>query len=180
MSMSCSSDFRTVSDPDAVYRLDEGFKASSYLTETLLDPEFGHAYESNKTAFNKAHNVKEDLWTWFEAPGNELRLTRFGAAMNGLKNMSPVEAILEGSFRMCGACTPPCHIWKHCYIGRVRLGTAPRGLVDRRRWRRPRLAVLSSCQASPTASLRCPRPRACCARGSRGMCIVIRPGCLKL
>ena len=75
---------------------------SSYLTETLLDPEFGHAYESNKTAFNKAFNVKEGLWSWFETPGNELRLTRFGAAMNGLKNMSPVEGILEGSFGLRG------------------------------------------------------------------------------
>ena len=83
-------------NPDAVYSLDEGFKTSSYLTETLLDPEFAHAYEVNKTAFNKAYNVKEDVWTWFETPGNELRLARFGAAMNGMKNMSPVEAILEG------------------------------------------------------------------------------------
>ena len=92
------------------YRLDEGFKSSSYLTETLLDPELGHAYESNKTAFNKAHNVKEDLWTWYEAPDNRLRLTRFGAAMNGVKNMAPVEAILEGSFRLRGSCTPQCHV----------------------------------------------------------------------
>lgn len=78
------------------HNLDEGFKASSYLTETLLDPEFGHAYESNKAAFNNAYNVKEDMWSWFEAPSNRLRLARFGAAMNGLKNMVPVEAILEG------------------------------------------------------------------------------------
>src|SRR5882762_2535733 len=97
--MSCSFDSRTVLDPNVVYSLDEGFKSSSYLTETLLDPEFGHAYEPNKAAFNKAHNVKEEIWTWFEAPGNKLRLTRFGAAMNGLKNMAPVEAILEGLFR---------------------------------------------------------------------------------
>ncbi|KAF8489526.1 S-adenosyl-L-methionine-dependent methyltransferase [Russula emetica] len=78
------------------HTLDEGFKGSSYLTETLLDPELGHAYESNKAAFNKAHNVKEDLWTWFEAPDNRLRLARFGAGMNGIKNMTPPEAILEG------------------------------------------------------------------------------------
>jgi hypothetical protein len=87
-------------DPDVVYSLDEGFKTSSYLTETLLDPELGHAYEPNKTAFNKAHNFKEGLWTWYEAPGNKLRHTRFGAAMNGVRNMAPVEAILGGSFRL--------------------------------------------------------------------------------
>ncbi len=83
--MSCSSDCLTVLGPDALNSLDEGFKSSSYLTETLLDPELGHSYESNKTAFNKAHNTKEDLWTWFEAPGNRLRLARFGTAMNGVE-----------------------------------------------------------------------------------------------
>jgi hypothetical protein len=97
--MNRSSDSFIILVLDVAYRLDEGFKASSYLTETLLDPEFGHAFESNKTAFNKAFNVKVDQWTWFEAPGNRLRLTRFGAAMNGVKNMTPVETILEGSFR---------------------------------------------------------------------------------
>jgi len=79
------------------YRLDEGFKSSSYLTETLLDPELGHAYESNKTAFNKAHNVKEDMWTWLERPDNSLRLAQVGAGMTSLKNTSPVDSILEGS-----------------------------------------------------------------------------------
>ncbi|KAI9463926.1 S-adenosyl-L-methionine-dependent methyltransferase [Russula earlei] len=76
--------------------LDEGFKISSYLPETLLDPELGHAYESNKTAMNKALNVEGDFWSWLEGPDNRLRLARFGAAMNGLKNMTPVDAILQG------------------------------------------------------------------------------------
>ncbi len=92
--MSYSSDSRTVLYPDAVYSLD-------YLTETLLDPEFGHAYESNKTAFNKAYNVKENLWTWYEGPGNRLRLTRFGAAMNGVNNMAPVEAVIRDAVEVC-------------------------------------------------------------------------------
>jgi hypothetical protein len=55
-----------------LYSLDVGFKTSGYLTDTLLDPELGHAYESNKTAFNKAHN--EDKWSWLERPDNRLRL----------------------------------------------------------------------------------------------------------
>jgi len=76
--------------------LDEGFKSSSYLTETLLDPELGHANAANKTAFNKAHGVDEDYWSWLERPDNRLRLARFGAAMNGLGNMTPTDAILEG------------------------------------------------------------------------------------
>jgi len=76
--------------------LDEGFKASSYLTETILDPELGHASAVNKTAFNKAHNIDEYFWTWIERPDQRLRLARFGAGMNGVGNMAPKDAILEG------------------------------------------------------------------------------------
>jgi methylase of polypeptide subunit release factors len=36
------------------------------------------------------------MWNWLELPDNKLRLARFGAAMNGLKNASPTNAILEG------------------------------------------------------------------------------------
>ena len=90
------------------YSLDMGFKTSGYLTETLLDPEFGHAYEANKTAFNKAYNVNEDKWSWLERPENKLRIFRFGAAMNGLKNVMPANAILEGSVTLFSIhCTPP-------------------------------------------------------------------------
>ena len=87
------------------YSLDEGFKISCYLPEALLDPEFGHAYEPNKAAFNKAFNTKEDMWTWAEFPENKTRLVRFSSAMNGLKNISPRETILEGSAMLRGFCT---------------------------------------------------------------------------
>lgn len=78
--------------------LDEGFKSSSYLTETLLDPEFGHANEPNKAAVNKALNFKEEFWSWLERPDNRLRLIRFGTAMNGRKIMSSANSntILQG------------------------------------------------------------------------------------
>jgi hypothetical protein len=91
------------------HSLDEGFKASSYMTETLLDPELGHSYEVNKTPFNKAHNVDVGLWPWFEVPGNRLRLARFGAAMNGAKNMTPPESILEGPVTSGSFCIPSHH-----------------------------------------------------------------------
>ncbi|KAH9971123.1 S-adenosyl-L-methionine-dependent methyltransferase [Lactifluus volemus] len=76
--------------------LDEGFKSSAHLPETLLDPDFAHANEANKTAMNKAFGYDGDMWSWFEAPENRSRLVRFGAAMTGLKNMSSPNAILEG------------------------------------------------------------------------------------
>jgi len=83
--------------------LDEGFKSSSYLMEALLDPKLRHSSKANKAAFNKAHNTKEDMWSWLECLDNGLRLTRFGAAMNGLRNMASTDAILKGSVMLCGA-----------------------------------------------------------------------------
>ena len=84
-----------------LYRLDECFKSSSYLTETLLDPELGHANEANKAAFNKAHNTEEDLWGWLERPDQRLRLVRFGAAMTSV-SLTFSNAILEGSVMFRG------------------------------------------------------------------------------
>ena len=147
--------------------LDEGFKASSYLTETILDPELGHASAVNKTAFNKAHNVDEDFWTWIERPDQRLRLARFGAGMNGVGNMAPKDAILEGPVTL--------HSLENHYLtskfqtGRVRLGDSPRRLTDCRCWRRRGLAVVDACYPSPAPSLRCPGPRvrrSGCSRGT--------------
>ncbi|KAH8978956.1 S-adenosyl-L-methionine-dependent methyltransferase, partial [Lactarius akahatsu] len=76
--------------------LDDAFKSSSYLTETLLDPEFGHATEPTKTALNKAFGFKGDMWDWIESPTNRLRHARFGDAMINMTNMTPEDAILEG------------------------------------------------------------------------------------
>ena len=97
----CSQDPLTFQILMCFHSPDMGLKTSSYLTEILLDPDFGHAYEANKTAFNKTYNVKEDAWSWIERPENRLHLVRFGAAMNGSKNASPANAILEGSVKLC-------------------------------------------------------------------------------
>lgn len=91
------------------HSLDEGFKSSSCLTETLLDPELGHSYEPTKAALNKALGHKEDPWTWLESPDNKLRLARFEAGMVGMKNMAPPEAILEGSVTLGSFCKPSHH-----------------------------------------------------------------------
>jgi hypothetical protein len=66
------------------HSLDVVFKSSSYQTETLLDPEFGHATEPTKTALNKALGIEGNMYSWFELPDNRLRLVRFSAAMTGL------------------------------------------------------------------------------------------------
>jgi hypothetical protein len=36
------------------------------------------------------------MWSWFELPGNRLRLARFGAAMTGLNNMASGDALVDG------------------------------------------------------------------------------------
>ena len=137
------------------YSLDEGFKSSGYLAETILDPELGHSSEANKTAFSKAHNTDDDMWSWLERPDNRLRLTRFGAAMDGVKNMS-VDAILEGSVNLRGF--PDDHLISRHRTRRVRLGKPPRGLTGRRcrRWRW--LAVVDARYASTASLVYCPRP----------------------
>lgn len=76
--------------------MDEGFKSSGYLTETLLDPELGHSNEANKAAFGKAYNTEEDMWSWLERPDRRLRLVRFGGAMTSV-DATTSNAILEGS-----------------------------------------------------------------------------------
>jgi hypothetical protein len=80
-----------------MYSLDEGFKSSSYLPEALLDPELGHAYETNKTPLNKAFNIEGDYWSWLESPDNRLRSIRFGAAIKSMKYMTSPDNILKGS-----------------------------------------------------------------------------------
>jgi hypothetical protein len=142
-----------------IHSLDDGFKSSSYLTETLLDPEFGHANEPNKTALNKALNIKGDFWSSLQGPDNRLRLARFGSAMNGMKNMSSAEAILEGSVMLCRY--TDYHLTLRYRNGRVRLGKASRGLSGCRCRRRCRRAVFDACYASSTSSLSCTGPRVC-------------------
>ena len=147
--------------------LDEGFKSSGYLAETILDPELGHASETNKTAFNKAHNTDDDMWSWLERPDNRLRLARFGAAMDGVKNMSTADAILEGSVILRRF--PGDHLILGHRTRRVRLGKPSRGLTGCRcrrwRWR----AVVDDRNPSTASSVYCPRPGARHSGCRRGM-----------
>ncbi|TFY78717.1 hypothetical protein EWM64_g5297 [Hericium alpestre] len=75
---------------------DEAFKAASYLGDVLLDPKTAFNVDASSTGFNRAYNTDKNVFDWFETPGNEWRLTRFGIAMDGAKSMSPPGAILEG------------------------------------------------------------------------------------
>jgi hypothetical protein len=121
---------------------DEGFKSASHLPEALLDPEIGHAYEPNNTAFNRAHNTKEAFWSWLEHPDNRSHLVRFEVAMNGMRNLFPANTILEGLFMLCSIyCVPPSYL-QNIKFCRVRLGTPSPGFACCRCWRRRWRAVL--------------------------------------
>jgi len=137
-------------------RLDEGFKTSSVLTETLLDPQIGHASDANKAAFNKAYNTDKDIWNWWELPGNEIRIARFGVGMGSVSRMTPPEALLEGSV-MLRVFADHNLTWR-CHNGRVRLGKSPARLDSCGCWRRCRRTVVNARYASPATSLRRPRP----------------------
>ena len=143
-------------------RLDEGLKTSSYLTETLLDPQIGHSSDANKAAFNKAYNTDKEIWHWWELPENRLRIARFGAGMGSVSRMSPPEALLEGS--IMARIFDDYNLTSKFHNGRVRLGRSPAGLNSCRCWRRRRRTIVDACYAPPAASLRCPRPRICCTR----------------
>jgi len=122
--------------------LDEVFKSSSYLTETLLDPELGHASEPTKTALNKTFSFEGDMWSWFEESDNKLRLARFGAAMASVANMTPPEAILEGlPFVFVDHRSQPDLIHR---TQRIFMGDAPFRLPSCRRRRRRWLAVFNA------------------------------------
>ncbi|TFY59839.1 hypothetical protein EVG20_g7638 [Dentipellis fragilis] len=75
---------------------DESFKASAYLPDVILDPVTSHSYDPKKTAINKAFNSDLDYFSWYETPGNESRVMRFGHAMNGSKAFTSNNAIVGG------------------------------------------------------------------------------------
>ncbi|KAK7043177.1 hypothetical protein VNI00_008531 [Paramarasmius palmivorus] len=74
---------------------DEMFKASAYMTETLLDPKKGHSDAPEDTPLARAFNMNKSVWDWFEEPGNEFRLKRFASAAEGFYKMKP-GAVLAG------------------------------------------------------------------------------------
>lgn len=76
-------------------------KTVAYLADAVMDPVSGHSDDVRDLAFNRAFDGKGTIWDWFDRPDQGHRNQRFGMAMEGAKNVSPPNAILEG-----GACLP--------------------------------------------------------------------------
>ena len=56
------------------------------------------------TPFNLAFNTQLGLFTWFELPGNEGRLLRFGHAMVGTRQCEVKNQILQGTTESICVC----------------------------------------------------------------------------
>lgn len=84
-----------------VCRVDESMKAASLLSDTLLDPKTAKSYDASKTAMARAFNYNTNAWDWYESPGNEFRLSRFGSCMDGHKNFAPPDAVAFGVSSFC-------------------------------------------------------------------------------
>jgi hypothetical protein len=79
----------------AGHHLDEVTKSAAYLWETMTDPASANSGEVTKTAFNRAFDEELPIWAWFEKPDQNLRLRRFGSAMQGVAALQPADAILS-------------------------------------------------------------------------------------
>ncbi|GJE87401.1 hypothetical protein PsYK624_034840 [Phanerochaete sordida] len=75
---------------------DEALKSAAYLQDALLDPAFACSQEPTETARNLAFETNTAMFEWLEKEGNEHRLLRFGITMEGAKQASPPNAIMEG------------------------------------------------------------------------------------
>ncbi|KJA18250.1 hypothetical protein HYPSUDRAFT_145199 [Hypholoma sublateritium FD-334 SS-4] len=75
---------------------DDVFKASSYLVEDLEDVKTRKQFSAKEAAFQKAFNTEKDYFAWLEQPGNEYRLTRYGACIQGTSLWDPPDTIVQG------------------------------------------------------------------------------------
>ncbi|KAJ6626054.1 O-methyltransferase [Mycena sp. CBHHK59/15] len=69
---------------------DNTFKASAFLTETLLHP------EEQKLPYNRANRTDEPMFKVLQRPENRYNLKRFAVAMQGTAAADPPERILQG------------------------------------------------------------------------------------
>ncbi|KAF9471449.1 S-adenosyl-L-methionine-dependent methyltransferase [Pholiota conissans] len=75
---------------------DDQLKSSAYLLEAFTDPNYAKNEDPSHTAFNKAFQTDLPIFTWFEQPGNESRLQRFGIVFEVGSRLYPPNAILDG------------------------------------------------------------------------------------
>jgi hypothetical protein len=62
-----------------------------------LDPSTSHSEDLKATPFTRAFGKGKDIWSWFEEPGNESRLKRFGGVMTSIGSFIPLTHVISGS-----------------------------------------------------------------------------------
>lgn len=63
----------------------------------MTDPQFSKFDDGSHCALNKAFDTNLPLFEWFEQPGNEDRLLRFGIVFESGTHLLPPQAILDGT-----------------------------------------------------------------------------------
>jgi len=86
---------------------DEGFKSSVHMSENMLDPSTAFSQDPTAAPFSRAYGNGKRLgiWDWFEQPGNEKYLRRFGIAMHGTSKLMPPDHVLSGLFYVSSCVT---------------------------------------------------------------------------
>ncbi|KAJ3787451.1 O-methyltransferase-domain-containing protein [Lentinula aff. detonsa] len=76
---------------------DEDYKGAGQIADHIMTPETAFEDSPERSPLMTALGYdKGSMWSWFEEPSNEMRLRRFGIAMNGVNSLQPPDAILKG------------------------------------------------------------------------------------
>lgn len=75
---------------------DEDYKGAGCITEHLTNPETAFEDSPERSPMMQAFGCDVGVWNWLEKPSNQLRLQRFGVAMDGVSRMQPQDSILKG------------------------------------------------------------------------------------
>jgi hypothetical protein len=76
--------------------VDEMYKGGSSTIGNVTNPNTAHSEEPNETPLNDYFKNNLSLFEWYEQPGNQHRLERFGIAMDAGRNAVPPDLILQG------------------------------------------------------------------------------------
>lgn len=79
---------------DFLFSSDDLVRIVYNIDKTMLDPEFAHSQELEKSTFHKTFNAGNEKWyQWLARPKNLWRRRRFSAGMKGLTQIQPLSLI---------------------------------------------------------------------------------------
>lgn len=80
--------------------LDEGWMGATSAVATLRDPKTRFSGEPTDAPLARTTGSNVPFWVWIEQPDQEMRLQRFGIAMQGVAAMQPAEAALDSGIML--------------------------------------------------------------------------------